>query len=101
MRRVHLAFLIVLLITPFSYSQDVSPGFPEVRGAYLGQEPPDTIPDVFAEGVLNEFSMINGRLVFSPDGKDIQSDRHIRIPPCRRQVHGACEVGARSKLRLP
>lgn len=43
-------------------------GFPRFIGPYLGQRPPGATPEIFAPGILSQFSMLHGKLVFSPDG---------------------------------
>jgi WD40-like Beta Propeller Repeat len=42
--------------------------FPRLAGPYLGQKPPGMTPEIFAPGILSPFSMLHGKLVFSPDG---------------------------------
>ena len=71
MKPYQLLLLPVLLVTPFSHSQGISRDFPILKGPYLGQEPPDTTAEIFAEGILNEISMIHGRITFSPDGREV------------------------------
>jgi len=42
--------------------------FPKLTGPYLGQKPPGLTPEILAPGILSRFSMLHGKLVFSPDG---------------------------------
>jgi len=41
---------------------------PKLTGPYLGQKPPGMTPEIFAPGMLSRFSMLHGKIVFSPDG---------------------------------
>jgi len=45
--------------------------FPILKGPYLGQNPPGTKAEIFAPGILSRFSMIHGRIIFSPDGYEV------------------------------
>jgi hypothetical protein len=45
--------------------------FPKLTGPYLGQKPPGLVPEVFAPAVLSQFSMLHGKIVFSPDGLEV------------------------------
>jgi hypothetical protein len=42
--------------------------FPKLEGPYLGQQPPDTTPEIFAEGIYSPGENLNS--VFSPDGNE-------------------------------
>jgi hypothetical protein len=42
--------------------------FPKLNGPYLGQKPPGLTPELFAPGILSRFSMLHGKIVFSPGG---------------------------------
>ena len=42
--------------------------FPKLSGPYFGQKPPGSVPEIFAPGILSRFSMLHGKIVFSPDG---------------------------------
>ena len=44
--------------------------FPKLTGPYLGQEPPDTIPQLFAKGIVSTRIGMYGTIVFSPDGRE-------------------------------
>jgi len=44
--------------------------FPKLTGPYLSQEPPDTIPLLFAKGIVSTRIGMYGTIVFSPDGKE-------------------------------
>jgi len=45
--------------------------FPKLTGPYLGQKPPELVPEVFAPGILSQFSMLHGKIVFSPNGLEV------------------------------
>ena len=68
-RGVFIAILVSLLFVFSSYAQQND--FPVLKGPYLGQKPPGTIPEIFAPGILNSISMIHGRISFSPNGSEV------------------------------
>jgi ankyrin repeat protein len=55
---------IVVAASLFTQPSD----FPKLTGPYLGQKPPGMTPEIFAPGILSRYSMLHGKLVFSPDG---------------------------------
>jgi len=68
-------FLVLLLLITFSCQQSPeekqsSPSFPELSGPYLGQTVPDSIPQLFAPGVVST-GMFTRDMAISPDGKEI------------------------------
>jgi hypothetical protein len=59
------------LVVPRAAGQEKS-GFPVLKGPYLGQIPPDTIPVPFAPGILNpDGDRMHGFPSFSPDGREV------------------------------
>ena len=77
-----------VLFAADAFSQDKP--FPVLAGPYLGQRPPGVAPEVFAPGILSRYSMLHGKLVFSPDGLEafwtcnaapVQSRWTTRQPP--------------------
>jgi len=70
-------FLFAVLITLplFSCSNPPEPGntlmpFPDLSGPYLGQMLPDSVPELFAPGVVST-GMFTCDVAISPDGKEI------------------------------
>lgn len=59
--------LLVMAITIDAQQSD----FPKLTGPFLGQKPPGLVPEVFAPGVLSQFSMLHGKIVFSPNGLEV------------------------------
>jgi hypothetical protein len=45
--------------------------FPLLQGPYFGQKPPGTTPEIFLPEVFTMYRYLHGRLVFSPDGKEV------------------------------
>ena len=43
------------------------PVFPEIRGEYLGLEPPGDTPELFARGIVSSVNDELGNITFSPD----------------------------------
>jgi ankyrin repeat protein len=62
------------------------PQFPELRGAYLGQERPGREPKIFARGIVNGRFTPHSSIAFSPDGK--QAYWSEVIPP-RQSGYGS------------
>jgi hypothetical protein len=66
-------FLLVLAAVscnPSAGSSDPGTGFPALSGPYLGQSLPDTLPLLFAPGVVST-GMFTRDMAISPDGKEI------------------------------
>lgn len=42
--------------------------FPKLSGPYLGQKPPGTTPEPFAENIIEVHTFLHSGIVFSPDG---------------------------------
>lgn len=69
MKRIYIStilFLSILTMSCQSYSQDK---FPVLEGPYLGQNPPSSIPEVFAPGIVST-SGWEASGVFTPDLKE-------------------------------
>ncbi len=58
--------ILLMLITP-TPAQD----FPVLKGDYLGQTPPDSIPEIFAPGLVSVEGRYEYGLAVSPDGMEI------------------------------
>jgi hypothetical protein len=60
---------------------DLSPMlFPKLEGRYLGQKIPDTIPEIFALGIISSVWGLHSSLAFSPDGNEVYWSPMIEIP---------------------
>ncbi len=44
--------------------------FPVTEGPYMGQQPPEDIPELFMPGIVSGFNRAHSSIVFSPDGKE-------------------------------
>ena len=64
-----LMVLIAVAIVPAAASCSDWGSFPELRGAYFGQNPPGLVPEPFADGILNPPEGYHSSVVFSPDGE--------------------------------
>jgi len=64
-RTAFITYLFVLVAASLFVQQT---DFPKLTGPYLGQKPPGLTPEILAPGILSRFSMLHGKLVFSPDG---------------------------------
>lgn len=74
MKAIYLAYLY-LFLTIISCDKTVQTtvsdsGFPDLSGPYLGQPLPDSIPTLFAPGVVST-GMFTRDVAISPDGKEI------------------------------
>ena len=78
-RRVVLTLALLMLsmcaiVTPACHAAPEPP--PSLRGEYLGQTPPGTIPSVFAPGIVStRASELNA--AFTPDGNEFYFTRRI------------------------
>jgi len=60
---------------------DISPAlFPVLEGPYLGQNQPDSIPVMFAVGIISSIWGLHSSLAFSPDGNEVYWSPMIEIP---------------------
>ena len=71
----NLSILALLIFVATSCNQTVETdpnkvAFPHLSGPYLGQYLPDTIPQLFAPGVVST-GMFTRDMAISPDGKEI------------------------------
>ena len=64
---------IILLITAINFLSNISicqtnqKDFPVLKGPYFGQEPPDSIPELFAPEIMNAEAGYHSTIIFSPD----------------------------------
>ena len=72
-----LLFRLVILLALSLYSCNNSPDsgstdlpFPDLSGPFLGQSLPDSIPELFAPGVVST-GMFTRDVAITPDGKEI------------------------------
>ena len=54
--------------------------FPLMEGEYLGQAPPDTVPVIFAPGIISSIWGLHSSLAFSPDGTEVYWSPMIEVP---------------------
>ncbi|MFH1700903.1 MAG: hypothetical protein ABIE07_09980 [Candidatus Zixiibacteriota bacterium] len=62
--------LMSILLSLCIYGCSTQEKIPELRGPYLGQTPPDTIPEIFAPGIISRGFHELGA-TFSSDGKEL------------------------------
>lgn len=62
-----------------------APKFPELRGQYMGQEPPGDKPKMFLPGIVSGHYNQHSTIVFSPDGKEA---RWTEMYPPREKGYG-------------
>ena len=67
-----ICIIFVMLVTLASIAAQQN-NFPVLKGPYLGQKPPDTIPELFAPGVAST-GMNESSLVYTPDFSEIYFD---------------------------
>src|SRR4030042_1805014 len=53
--------------------------FPILEGPYLGMEPPEDVPKLFAPGIVSSDYMEHSGAVFTPDGKELFWSREINL----------------------
>lgn len=60
---------------------DMSPTlFPILEGQYLGQDRPDSVPVIFAPGIISSIWGLHSSLAFSPDGNEVYWSPMIELP---------------------
>jgi Tol biopolymer transport system component len=64
MKKSAVSFILFLLSSSFTFSQPMPQD-----SLYLGQTPPDTIPKIFASGIVSQDNRFEGCGAFSPDGR--------------------------------
>ncbi|MCK4664035.1 MAG: PD40 domain-containing protein [Bacteroidales bacterium] len=71
--KIFISFFILSLFFTMCQTHDLEEtdsDFPVVKGPYLGQNPPDTIPELFAPGIIST-GMNNRDIAITPNGKEI------------------------------
>lgn len=70
---IKFTLLIAAIVLQISiiYSQSSQKEFPVLKGSYFGQKPPGTVPEIFMPEVFNMYKYLHGKLLFSPDGKEV------------------------------
>ena len=76
MRREVIVFIATALLAIRCSNQSESDVF---KNPYLGQTPPDTVPEIFAPGIVSSEHQEHSSLAFSPDGKEMWWSRW-RLP---------------------
>lgn len=74
MKKIFL-FSILILVVTISESQIIEESFPKLEGQYLGQNPPGTIPKLFAPGIISSNDFIESICTWSPDLKELYFHR--------------------------
>jgi len=59
-----------------------------LTGAYLGQVPPGTTPEVFAPGIVSARGNFEYALAISPDGTELYFSSHTGLGVCRLEEKG-------------
>lgn len=54
--------------------------FPLMEGECLGQAPPDTVPVIFAPGIISSIWGLHSSLAFSPEGDEVYWTPMIEVP---------------------
>lgn len=71
----------ILLVCATVVISDDNEEFPSLSGAYLGQTPPNSVPQVFAANIIStDLKELNS--VFSPDGKEFFFARMVKEDFC-------------------
>jgi len=69
--------LVLSVCTISNFAQEKSNYFPVLKGFYLGQKPPGTIPQVFMPGTVSTKEYPEFSNTISPDGKEFYFARRI------------------------
>jgi hypothetical protein len=65
------ASALILMLSWSSVSSQNPKEFPVLKGPYLGQEPPGSVPVVFAPGIISTRANEHSFPAFSPDGSEV------------------------------
>ena len=65
-----IALILALIFSSCQYDKENNKYFPKLNGPYLGQIAPDSIPELFAPGIVCT-GMDDRDIAISPDGKEI------------------------------
>lgn len=84
MKKILLITAAIIIQVSITNCQPTQNAFPVLKGPYLGQKPPGTTPEVFLPEVFNMYKYLHGKLLFSPNGKEIfwvitTSDKGVEI----------------------
>lgn len=63
--------LIICFVGNNLYCQSIKKDYHVLKGSYFGQTPPDTIPEVFAPGIISNPDIKEFSITFSPKGDEI------------------------------
>ena len=75
-KKIYAVFVLSIVSALYVYAQQDD--FPVLKGPYLGQKPPGSIPEIFAPGIVStEENRELGGCAFSPDGKECYFTRAI------------------------
>ena len=75
MKPITIVFSIIVLLTSYSNNvegqklDEFDSDFPVLSGAYFGQTPPGSSPEIFAPGLISTQDGWEAAITFSPDGK--------------------------------
>ena len=89
-------FILLVIITFLNCSKPSD--FPVLKGTYLGQKPPGTIPEVFAPGIISTKKQNDSNITFSPDFQEFFFSRRTPGKTDNRLWHSRIENG---KLTIP
>jgi Tol biopolymer transport system component len=93
-RPAHLLVAFVLVVGPCGGAS--AREWEELRGPYLGQEPPGLVPEIFAPGIVSTDDVNHCSVSISPDGQEIYwamgpLDHPLRIYVSRQTERGWSE----------
>ncbi len=71
MNKLVLIILLVFIWQNAVICQNIEDEFPDLKGSYLGQEPPNLKPEIFASGIVSTDYVNHSTVNISPDGNEI------------------------------
>ncbi len=77
----NITFIIVLIFLETFFGCGNQTDFLELKDAYLGEEPPDITPKIFAPGIISTQENLEIGCCFSPDGKEFYFSRTEGLSP--------------------
>ena len=71
MKRIVLIATLIILVDNLVICQTNKENFPVLKGPYLGQEPPNLKPKIFAPGIVSTDDINHSTICITPDGNEI------------------------------
>jgi len=75
MKKTQILFSLLIVSALSLLAQEVN--YSKLTGPYLGQKPPDTVPEIFAPGIVSTENGWEAAISFSPDLGELLVTEHL------------------------